>query len=82
MFNKCECGRLDRSMGEELVLEFENKKPYSLELFMKLLGLTDQELEEIIQNQIIDPWDGKIPVEIGAKPHDYDAWVRRLISNT
>lgn len=74
-------GRLDRSMGEELVLEFENKKPYSLELFMKLLGLTDQELEEIIQDQIIDPWNGKIPVKIGAKPHDYDAWVRRLMSN-
>jgi len=48
-------------------------------LFMDLIGLTDQELEVILKDQLIDPWDGRIPVRIGPKPHDYENWVKKLL---
>jgi N-acetyl sugar amidotransferase len=72
-------GKLERETGIEMVSEYEDKKPYSLQLFMDLIGLTDQELELILKDQLIDPWDGRIPVKIGAKPHDYENWVKKLL---
>ena len=74
-------GKLDRVSGEKLVYEYEARRPYSLELFMKMLDLSEEELEAIIETQVIDPWSGKIPVQIGAKPHDYDHWVEKLLPN-
>ena len=72
-------GKLERETGIEMVSEYEDKKPYSLQLFMNLIGLTDQELEAILKDQLIDPWDGRTPVRIGAKPHDYENWVKKLL---
>jgi N-acetyl sugar amidotransferase len=72
-------GLISRSDGESLVQSFENRKPYSLELFLQLLGITEQELEDVIELNQIDPWEGKIPVQIGSKPSDYDSWVKKLI---
>jgi hypothetical protein len=72
-------GKLERETAIEMVSEYEEKKPYSLQLFMDLIGLTDQELEVILKDQLIDPWDGRIPVRIGAKPHDYENWVKKLL---
>lgn len=71
--------RLDREEAESLVAEFENRKPYSVKLFLELLGITEQELEEIIQLNQIDPWNGNIPLQLGSKPKDYDVWEKRLI---
>jgi hypothetical protein len=48
-------------------------------LFLQLLGITEQELEDVIELNQIDPWEGKIPVQIGSKPSDYDSWVKKLI---
>ena len=72
-------GKLERETAIEMVSEYEGKKPYSLQLFMDLIGLTDQELEVILKDQLIDPWDGRIPVRIGNKPHDYENWVKKLL---
>jgi N-acetyl sugar amidotransferase len=74
-------GKLERETGKGMVSEFEDKRPHSLQLFMDLIGLTEEELETILEQQLIDPWDGKIPVKIGSKPHDYDNWVKKLLVN-
>lgn len=74
-------GRIERNVAAALVDEYENRKPYSVELFLELLGITENELEEIIEQNQIDPWDGKAPIKIGPKPRDYEAWVSKLIVN-
>jgi len=72
-------GRLSREEAETLVAEFENRKPFSVKLFLELLGITEEELEDIIQLNQIDPWNGNIPIQLGPKPKDYDAWEKKLI---
>lgn len=71
-------GRMSRSNAENLVLEFEGKRPYSLDLFLDFLEITEDELLEILETKRIDPWDGKIPLSIGKRPHDFQDWQRKL----
>lgn len=71
-------GRMSRSNAENLVLEFEGKRPYSLDLFLDFLEITENELLEILESKRIDPWDGKIPLSIGKRPHDFQDWQRKL----
>ena len=72
-------GTLTRADALDLVSRFENTKPYSLPLFLQLLEISEAELEEIISEQVIDPWDGAVPLRIGEKPHDYENWVNKLL---
>ena len=71
-------GRLTRHEALDLVNEYEGKRPYSLNLFLDFLDLSENELFEILENQVVDPWDGKIPVSIGRRPHDFDDWNKKL----
>ena len=72
-------GDLNRAEAENLVLEHEGVKPYSIQLFLEFLDITEEELNHILGSQVVDPWNGKVPVRIGKKPHDYDSWVSKLI---
>ena len=72
-------GELDRAEAENLVLEHEGVKPYSIQLFLEFLDISEEELNHILGSQVVDPWNGKVPVQIGKKPHDYDYWVSKLI---
>jgi len=72
-------GQMTRHHGEDLVHEYENRKPYSMDLFLKLLDITEDELENVIEVNQIDPWNGKVPLKIGPKPPDYESWVSKLI---
>jgi hypothetical protein len=72
-------GQMTRHHGEDLVHEYENRKPYSMDLFLKLLDITEEELENVIEVNQIDPWNGKVPLKIGPKPPDYESWVSKLI---
>lgn len=71
--------KLKKDEGMKLIADFEGQKPYSINLFLEMLDLDESELEEIIEDQIIAPWDGKIPVKIGPKPKDYEAWKSKLL---
>ncbi len=74
-------GVLDRNQGQVLVEQHEGKKPESIQLFLEFLKITEDELNEIIKSQTIDPWDGKIPIKIGKAPHDYSDWQKRLLNS-
>jgi hypothetical protein len=39
-----------------------------------MLGLSEKEFEEIIQQHRVEPWDDRVMVQIGKKPHDFDSW--------
>jgi N-acetyl sugar amidotransferase len=71
-------GLMSRSDALELVNEYEGKRPYSLELFLQFLELSEEELFEILGSQTVDPWEGKIPVSIGRRPRDFDDWSKKL----
>ena len=72
-------GLLSREVAHSIVSNSENTKPYSLPLFLEIMGISEVELEEIISTHVIDPWEGKLPVRIGKKPHDYESWIKKLL---
>lgn len=73
-------GLLGRNEGMTLVKKHEGQKPESIELFLDFLKISEDELNEIISAQTIDPWEGKIPVKIGKAPHDYANWQKKLLN--
>lgn len=72
-------GKLNRGDALKLVNEYEGRRPYSLSLFLEFLEISEAELFSILENHAVDPWNGRIPIEIGKRPHDYDEWNRKLI---
>ena len=73
-------GLLDRNEAKALVEEHEGQKPESIQLFLEFLQITEEDFNDIIGDQTIDPWDGKIPVKIGKAPHDYSSWQKKLLN--
>ncbi len=73
-------GLMARSEGKDLVQRYEGQRPESVKLFLEFLKITEEELNEIIKAQAIDPWEGKIPVKIGKAPHDYSNWQKKLLN--
>lgn len=73
-------GLLDRNEAQALVEEHEGQKPESIRLFLEFLQITEEDFNDIIGDQTIDPWDGKIPVKIGKAPHDYSSWQKKLLN--
>jgi hypothetical protein len=71
--------KLSREDALKKVEEYEGKRPYSMALFLEFLGLSEEELLSILSTQTVDPWNGKIPVTIGKRPHDYDDWTRQIL---
>lgn len=67
-------GAINKEGAEKLISEFEGKRPASLDLFLNMLGLSEEDFEEIIQKHRVDPWDDRVMVQIGKKPHDFDSW--------
>jgi N-acetyl sugar amidotransferase len=72
---------INRDDAKRLVEEFEGQKPKSLELFLEFLKISENELNEIMLSQAIDPWEGKIPVKIGKAPSDYLNWQKKLLDS-
>jgi len=67
-------GSLDKDKAKEMISAFEGKRPASLDIFLDMLGISEDEFEDIIKKHRVDPWDDKVLVKIGKKPHDYDFW--------
>ena len=70
-------GRITPERGQELVVQFEGKKPPSLELFLDYLGLNEGEFNEIVSKTVIPPFKpdfGKN--EYSAKTWDFADWYR------
>lgn len=74
-------GRLTREAGEKLMKEFDGKRPASLEVFLKLVGMSEAEFNEIAASHAVYPhkpdlekmekgkelWDQKLWLSPGAK---------------
>jgi hypothetical protein len=50
-------GRKQREEAMELIREYDGKRPASLDLFLELLGISEQEFEEILMQQCVAPYE-------------------------
>jgi N-acetyl sugar amidotransferase len=68
-------GRIDREQGLELVRKYEGKRPPSLDLFLKFVGLTEEEFLDIAMGHGVSPYrHNPSNVVPGERTHDCDGW--------
>ncbi len=69
--------RLTREEGELMIDAYEGKKPASLEIFLEMVGLTENEFFEIAQSHTVSPWKLNVfEQEAGKKLKDFEQWTR------
>lgn len=67
--------RMTREEGLKLVEGYEGKRPPSLDLFLKFIGLTEAEFNEIAMSHMVSPHQHHPEkIEEGKKMHDFDQW--------
>lgn len=70
-------GRLEREEGLDMIAKYEGKKPPSLEIFLEMVGLTEDEFFEVAKSHSVSPWKLNIfEQESGQKLPDFSSWTR------
>ncbi len=74
-------GRLARDEAEQLVREYDGKRPGSLDIFLKYLGMNEAEFMEILGAHVVPPQempdlDWAQGHKMNQKPWDFDKWSR------
>lgn len=70
-------GRISKEEGEELVANFEGRKPPSLDIFLDYVGLTEPEFNEIVNATVVPPNTPDFHQnEWAPKTWDFDRWYR------
>ena len=67
--------RMTREEAEKLVKEYEGKRPETLDLFLKMIDMTEDEFNQIATGLMVSPYKhdfSKTPK--GTKLHDRDSW--------
>jgi len=68
-------GKMTKEEGKILVDKYHAKKPKSLEYFLKIMNITEEEFMDIALKHQISPWEyDKSKVTSGEKLHDQDNW--------
>ncbi len=68
-------GRLGRPEAMKMLEEYEGKRPPSLDLFLKFIGLTEAEFLEIAMSHGVSPYrHDPSKVKPGRKMPDFDRW--------
>lgn len=69
--------RKSRKEGLKMVMDYEGKRPPSLELFLDFVGLTEKEFQEIAESHMVSPYKhDRNKIVQGKKTHDFDSWSR------
>ena len=69
--------RLDHQQALELIAAHEGKRPPSLDLFLELVGLTEEEFLEVAMSHAVSPYrHDPSKVTPGEKMPDFDQWSR------
>jgi len=69
--------RLSRDEAMAMIGEYEGRRPPSLDLFLKFVGLTEAEFIDIAKSHIVSPYrHDERSVKGGKKVHDFDRWPR------
>ena len=67
--------RLTREEGLDMLTKYEGKKPASLEIFLEMVGLTEDEFFKIAQSHSVSPWKMNVfEQELGDQLPDHSHW--------
>lgn len=70
-------GRLAKEEADQLVAEWEGKKPPSLELFLEFMEMTEDEFNEIVGKLAVSPHRPDFQtIKWGPRTSDFDRWYR------
>jgi N-acetyl sugar amidotransferase len=74
-------GRLTREEGELLVKQYDGKRPNSIEIFLKYVGITEKEFMDIVKPHVVEPrvmpdLDWAAANKMNQKPWDFEEWNR------
>ena len=67
-------GRLNLENGKKMVFENDGKRPESLDYFLKILSITEDEFMDIVKKHQISPWNFDEKIFKKEKLHDQDSW--------
>jgi N-acetyl sugar amidotransferase len=68
-------GRLDRDTAAALVEEYDGRRPASVDLFLKYVGLTEAEFLELTMQHVVSPWvPDPATMPAGTPLHDVAKW--------
>jgi N-acetyl sugar amidotransferase len=69
--------RIDKRSAEDLIAEYENRRPPSLDLFLEYLGLSEKEFNEIVLKTAVAPFNADLSaVRRGSPTSDFSTWYR------
>jgi len=76
-------GRMTREQAAELVEEYDGKRPGSLDIFLKYLGLNEDEFIETVLPHVVPPHEMPTAEQIAAsrmnkEPWDFEHWPRTV----
>ena len=67
--------RISKKEANNLIKSYEGKRPPSLDIFLKLVGITESEFMQIALSHQVSPFKGKFKnVKKGKKTKDYSKW--------
>lgn len=67
--------RMSRDQAMAMVAEYEGKRPPSLDLFLKYVGLTEKEFLDIAMSHCVSPYKHDPDKTVrGKKTHDFNNW--------
>jgi N-acetyl sugar amidotransferase len=70
-------GRISKEQGDQMVSDFEGKRPPSLDLFLDFVGLTESQFLEIAMSHQVSPYVHDPAKTLpGARTDDFDSWSR------
>jgi len=68
-------GRMSRDEAEKLTAEYDGKRPASLDLFLRYVGLDEEEFMDIAMSHTVSPWKpDPSKIEFGRPLHDMEQW--------
>ena len=75
-------GKLDRETALKIEQEYDGKRPASIDWFLSILMISEDEFYEILEKHQVHPWKFEpTNIETGAFPPDFDEWDRTEIKN-
>lgn len=70
-------GRIAKEHADNLIANYEGKKPPSLTLFLEYLGITEDQFNHIVAKTVVPPFKPDFAgMEYAPKTHDFDRWYR------
>lgn len=68
--------RLTTEEGEKIIEKYEGRKPYSLDILLGYLGMSEEDFNKYIEKQVVPPFEPDFDLPYAEKPHDYDSWYK------